>query len=209
MKNKFIAAAALAFLTSNPVAAEPTNYGKQTAFGTVSGVEMSKKAKTAYRQFRGEANYFGAMYTNMTTDLSYWVWGLHNLSDARQAARADCELGSGGKGNCTLAALSYPRGTSPNDDFSNGLSQEGSKDFETEYKGQQKAGKYGAFAISRVGSWGYSWSFDERSEALATALLQCEASTKGVLADLNAKQRDWARRNGYVECKVVDIFEGR
>lgn len=209
MKKEIIAAVALAFLTSGVALAEPTNFGKQTVFGTVSGVEMSAKSKTAYREFRGEAKYFGAMYTNTTTDLSYWVWGLHNLSDARQSTKADCELASSGKGNCVLVALAYPRGTSANDDFSNGMSQEAAKDFEAEYKGQQETGKYGAFALSRVGSWGYSWNFDERSEAIATALLQCEASTKGVLADLNAKQRDWASKNRYVACKVVDTFEGR
>lgn len=105
--------------------------------------------------------------------------------------------------------LSSPKGKFANNDFSNGMNQEAAKELEAKTKNQQESGKHSAFAVSRAGAYGYCWGFEQCFDATAIELLQFDCATTGVLADLKAKQRNWARKNGYVACKIIGTFDGR
>lgn len=185
-----------------PAHAQPQTFGKATILAKVEDQKLSKEQKQGFNNFRKNKTYFGAYYVSLDGTEGFFVKNFNSLEIAKRAAKKGCEIVSMGS-NCRLYAVMVPKGIDPNGD-AEGLGAEASRAFALDYPAQQIAGTHGAFAISRAAVFGYSFGWDSRAEARATAVSYCQAGVAKLLAKLTIEGRKWAQSQGYTTCVVVD-----
>lgn len=187
--------------TAQALEAIPT-YGTSSVVGVVPDLALSPVQKRGLREFRRTKSYFGALYVSKDGKAYQHFINFHDLARAKQATKAGCEIVSGGN-PCVLAAVSVPKGVDPNSKKAHGLSRFGLHDLK-KYRKSQRAGTYGAFALSSSAHQGYSFGWPNEAEARAAAIAFCDASVAQDFAYLGIKGRKYARANGFDKCHVVD-----
>lgn len=140
---------------------------------------------------------------------TFWTLNMHSLQTARQVAVWGCEeqverVGVK-SGSCSLYASVIPKSMDPHKSVASGLSERALKAFNGKYKNSQRKGRWGAFAISGLADFGFSFEYLNKSEAIGAALSYCEASASSKLPARSNKFREYIKSNRLHDCKVVHI----
>ena len=195
-------------ITTSPAWAEVQTFGKSVKVVQHSNAKLQRGQKGLLRWLKSKSHkqYFGAMYFNPTEDEGYAVTQFHSLENAKAAAKAGCRIASKNNGEqCTLYATVVPKSFSPQTTKASGLGQRAYSFFVGKYRNKQKPGKYGAFAISGMAQFGYSYANDSKESATDTALSYCQASVASIMTTLGKEGRDLARKVGADKCTIVHI----
>lgn len=195
---------ALVISSVTPVQAETRQFGNAVSMATVPDIKLSRKQRDSFKAYRSKKSYFGAFYVVQGTDHGFWTRNFHNFDLAKAAAKKGCEIVSKG-GKCELYALLYPKGIDPNAQGLHGLSQTAAKALNGRYPREQKAGKYGAFALNKAYGFGVSFGWNSEAEAKEAALEFCKVASSQALAPLGIEARKWARGRGLEKCRIIDV----
>ena len=195
-------------LTASPALSEVQTFGKSVKVIQYSNAKLQRDQRGLLRWLKSKSHkqYFGAMYINPTEDKAFAVTQFHSLESAKIAAKAGCRIESEHNGDqCTLYATVVPKSLSPQTTKASGLGLRAYSFFVGKYRSKQQSGKYGAFAISGMSNFGYSYQYDTKAEAIDTALSYCQSNVAKFMTSLNKEGRDLARKNGADKCSVVSV----
>lgn len=177
-------------------------FGPAVTVGVVQGLTLSPAQKEGLRHFKRQKSYFGAMYVSQDGKSYQHYFNWHSLKRVKQATRQSCEQLS--QDTCVLAAVSVPKGLDPNMPDLTGFGSSAAREM-IDYRTQQVAGTYGAFAVSGSAHEGYSYGWDSEAEARATAIAYCQIGVVKDLAPLGIEGRKFAVKQGYNICRVTHI----
>jgi hypothetical protein len=150
--------------------AQPKIYGKGVTIARTADVPTSPKWRFAYSRFKNHGQYNSALFVSDTNDFWHFHPGNHSMKIALHAGKITCELVA--ESTCSLYAISYPTGEDPST-FPSGLSSDAAKVFNGKYQRRQRKGKWGAFAISPLNSYGYSHGYATKEKATKAAIGFC------------------------------------
>ena len=174
-----------------------------------SNMELSRVQKAAYRRFRAKTGYFAAIALHPVDGVDFWVWNVHSLENARRIAVGGCEEIAKDKNEdpklCRLYASVIPKDLAPSDHKASGLSEAGLKELKGPYRRKQQPGRYGAFAISGMGDWGYTWNRRNKADAIGSAIASCEAAADNTIAGWSVGARKRVNRAKFNTCKVIHV----
>lgn len=156
---------------------------------------------------RGNKQYFGAMYFNPFEDTAAFMTQFHSLESAKLAAKTSCQIVSKERADqCQLYATVVPKSFSPETTQASGLGMHAYSSYRGKYRSKQETGKYGAFAISGMSSFGYSFGYNSKEEAIDTALSYCQSDVARFMTRLGKDGRSFARKAGADKCTVVNVI---
>lgn len=171
--------------------------------------ELTREQTSAFRNFRRSGDFFGAMVVNTTSGHHYWTANHHTIQMALQHALIGCREFSRTDGanadTCVLYASIVATGIGGNTSPADGLGREASQEFRTGYAREQVPGRWGAFAVSGLSEYGYSFGWDTQSDAERSAISACQAEVASTMADFNTAGRSEARRLGVDKCRLVHV----
>lgn len=203
-RHVFVTTLICSLMLTAPASSDPKLFGNAVTMGIVADIKLTQEQQRTLKWYRSNKAYFGAFYVAPQTEHHFWTRNFHSLKNAKQAAKAGCEITSKGI-PCILYAVQYPKGIDPNAPVAVGLGQETARDFLRKYPKRHKDGKYGAFAINGGADYGYSSGWDNAAEAKETALAYCAASSAKTMAALGIQGRKWVTSKGLDKCQVVDV----
>ncbi|PCD77914.1 hypothetical protein [Pseudothioclava arenosa] len=184
-------------------------FGAGHKFVLHSEMELSRVQSAALRRFRGKTGYFAAIAYHPVDTVDFWVWNIHSLETARRMAVGGCEAIAKDKNEdpklCKLYASVIPKGLDPYEQKASGLSEAGLKELTGPYRRKQEAGRYGAFAISGMGDWGYTWNRRNKEDAIGSAIASCEAAADNAIAGWSVETRKKVNRAKLNTCKVIHV----
>ncbi len=157
------------------VAAETT----RNILQATSTTELRDTAKSEFKAFRRKADFFGAIYINLTEDIAGAFWSANLLAVAEENARAACRVKSENPDGCVLYARVVPKNFDPMSDKIP-LSRISTKEFR-EYSRLQNTDRFGAFAVNDNGAVGFSWAEASPGWAEDEALKRCAKSARKLL----------------------------
>ena len=153
--------------------------------------------------------YFGAFAVNRTRDTFFYFNGFHSLEVANQFAIMSCRNYSIERNHdpdkCVLYANLIPTSVKPSDISARGMGYPSYTAFVGEYKNNQIAGKFGAFAVSGMSEDGYSWGYASKEGAIDEAVSVCEGWAARHIAGNSKSDRDAIEGAGLTDCRVVHI----
>ncbi|OYX26725.1 MAG: hypothetical protein B7Z10_02235 [Rhodobacterales bacterium 32-66-7] len=189
------------FANFSAATAEIKLYSRVVEIRKYSDERLTADVSRGYVEWSRDKNYYGAIAVNVEEDAySYWS-GLHSLDSVVKYVIADCE--GIAKKPCKLYAVMVPKDFPKNTLKGGGLSLVATKEFKN-YLSDHVKGKHSAFAISGIGTFGFSWEYDSKEEAVSAASYQCEGYTDIDLAGFDKAQRDMAQDLGLTTCKIID-----
>ena len=190
--------------TAQPLAAEPANFGQGKQIGRVGTLPaLPPKLRGSYGKFRREARYFAAFAVHFEKAEGFYIQNFHDVASVRATALEGCKQFAEADG-CVIYAVAMPASLPVDQSRATALSEWSADDFDTVYKEKQKAGTYGAFAISGASHHGYSYGYKTSAEAKDTALSYCKIGVVKDMAELGPEARKYARASGWQKRKVVD-----
>ncbi|WP_170374554.1 hypothetical protein [Ruegeria atlantica] len=161
-------------------------------------LKLSKRQKSRFREFKTK-EYFAAFVVSGQNS-SGWVANRHSLAVAKEQSLRDCRLLSEYPDTCAVYAVIVPKDYDPTFEGTT-LSQDGNTEFR-KYQKKNAPPSSGAFVISDIGSFGYSWRFSDRTEAQEAAILACESNVAKRLARMKKQVRDKTPKS-QTTCRVI------
>lgn len=194
-----------------PAWSDVQTFGKSVKIVQYSNAKLQKNQRGLLRWIKSGSRkqYFGAMYFNPTEDNAFAVTQYHSLENAKTAAKAGCEITSKNDDQCKLYVTVVPKSFSPATTRASGLGMGAYSLYVGKYRNKQEAGKYGAFAISGMANFGYSYAYDGKENATDTALTYCQSSVAKSMISLGKEGRDLVRKNGADKCVIVNIIHSQ
>lgn len=193
-----------------PAWSEVQTFGKSVKIIQYSNAKLQRGQRGLLRWLKSKSHkqYFGAMYFDPTEDNAFAVTQYHSLQNAKIAAKAGCRISSKNNGDqCQLYATVVPKSFSPDITSASGLGMRANALYVGKYRNKQETGKYGAFAISGMAQFGYSWAYRSKEEAIDGALSQCQSTVAKYMTTLGKEGRDLARKSGVDKCSVVSVVQ--
>ncbi len=197
--------AILATLICAPTLADTPKFGEDVSVEVLSTLTLGTDQKAEFAKFSEKPRYFGAFYINPFGAQSFRVSDYGSLKAARETAENRCNTDAS-PAKCQLYAVSVPSGQDPKSDDIVGFSKGATIDFNEDYLTHQNEGRFGAFAISKGVSYGYTWDWNSQAEAEASALLFCESDMLEDLAKVYIVEREFSRNAGYTSCKIAHSY---
>ncbi|MEJ6710285.1 MAG: hypothetical protein QNK92_16075 [Amylibacter sp.] len=173
----------------------------QSAFNPGTG----HRSNNEFAKFFEKSRYFGAFYINPFGGQSFRVIDYGSLKAARETAENRCNTDAS-PAKFQLYAVSVPTGQDPKSDNIVGFSQGATIDFNADYLTHQNEGHFGAFAVSKGVSYGYTWDWNSQAEAEASTLLFCESDMLEDLAKVYIVEREFSVNAGYTSCKIAHSY---
>ena len=197
--------AIIATLIYAPTFADTPKFGEEATVAVLSTLTLGTDQTAEFAKFSEKPRYFGAFYINPFGGQSFRVSDYGSLKAARETAENRCNTDAS-PAKCQLYAVSVPKGQDAKSDDLVGFSQGATIDFNEDYLTHQNEGRFGAFAISKGVSYGYTWDWNSQAEAEASALLFCESDMLEDLAKVYIVEREFSRNAGYTSCKIAHSY---
>ncbi len=160
-----------------------------------SNIQLDQKARADFESFKAAQNAHGAFYVGSNGSGSAGHLNAATGADAQKTAKVLCEHFA--KRTCVLYATVEP---GPNDD-PNALPRLYKKEIQPAVRGNQVVSKL-AVAVSPIGSFGYAWNFDTRSNAQEAAIESCKKAVARGSAKNDETLRAVLQNAGLHECRI-------
>jgi len=190
-------------------AQQAQNFGKGDKVHILSDVKLSSKQQRHFRQFRSKVNYFSYFFVTPDGETSVYVGGMHNLENAKEAAKIYCKLEAKDKQDtCMPYAVSLPKTVSGTTTRASGFSESASRALTGKFVRDAKKRKgWAAMSINGAYQWGWATGRTTKTDAIDSANAFCESAALSALAELPAEFRKWALKRGFEKCKVGYVAE--
>ncbi|MDA5558335.1 hypothetical protein [Shimia sp. MMG029] len=167
----------------------------------IKDFSLKGEARSEFKEFRRKSEYFGSIYVNRPERVAGSFQNTNSVELADYYARAACQVKSKRPQNCVLYARVKPRKYKPTKNTQT-LSREANIEFK-EYLRLQDRKRFGAFAASDNGAFGYSWAEASWKEAEQEALKRCSKSARKLMRKTPKLLRPIVATPSNHGCKLV------